>query len=328
MKRSNLSDCNVLVTGGLGFIGSTLTRRLIQLGANVTVIDSLIPESGGNLFNISGFEKKIHISISDIRDSGKISDLIRGQDYLFNLAAQTSHLDSLQDPFTDLDINCRGQIILLEACKEMNPDIRIVFTSTRQIYGKPQYLPVDEKHPLQPVDPNGITKAAGEWYHTLYSNVYGIKTSILRLTNTYGPRMRIKDARQNFLGWWVHQVIQGQPIDVWDGRQLRDFTYVDDVVDALMIAATDESACGQVFNVGGEEPVTLKSLAELLIRVNGSGDYHIKEYPHERRRIDIGDFYTGYSRITKCLKWRPEVQLEAGLTRTLDYFRQYKDHYL
>jgi UDP-glucose 4-epimerase len=328
MTTSFFTECDILITGGIGFIGSTIALRLVQQGARVTIIDSQIPEFGGNPFNISGLEKKIQLNLSDIRDSQKMQDLVQGKDYLFNLAAQTSHMDSLQDPLTDLDINCRGQVTVLEACRQANPDITIVFTSTRQIYGKPRYLPVDEQHLVQPVDPNGITKAAGEWYHLFYDHVHGIKTSILRLTNTYGPRMRIRDARQNFLGWWVHLVLQGHPIDVWGGSQLRDFTYIDDVVDALMLAASNKSAYGQIFNVGGEEPVSLKSLAELLIQVNGEGRYFLREYPQDRKRIDIGDYYTDYSKITKCLNWKPTVPLEEGLTRTLDYFRQYKDHYL
>lgn len=239
VSKERVKGSKVLITGGLGFIGSSLACRLVDLGADVTLVDSLIPEYGGNLFNISGIEEKVSVNISDVRDEHSMKYLVQGQDYLFNLAGQTSHMDSMQDPFTDLEINAKSQLFILEACRKYNPDIKIVFASTRQIYGKPEYLPVDEKHPLRPVDINGVNKLAGEWYHLLYNNVHGIRASVLRLTNTIGPRMRVKDARQTFLGIWIRLLVDGKPFEVWGGNQLRDFTYVDDAVDAfLMVAAT------------------------------------------------------------------------------------------
>ncbi|HEU5088780.1 MAG TPA: NAD-dependent epimerase/dehydratase family protein, partial [Roseiflexaceae bacterium] len=228
----------VLITGGLGFIGSNLARRLLELGARVTLVDSLIPQYGGNLFNIHGIEEQVRVNIADVRDAYSMNYLVQGKDYLFNLAGQTSHLDSMRDPHTDLEINCRAQLSILESCRTHNTDIRVVYASTRQIYGKPDYLPVDERHLLHPVDVNGVNKMAGEWYHILYNNVYGIRAAALRLTNTYGPRMRVKDARQTFLGIWIKNLIDGQPIQVWgDGLQIRDFTYVDDCVEALLLTA-------------------------------------------------------------------------------------------
>ena len=254
----------VLITGGLGFIGSNLAGALLELGAKITLVDSLIPEYGGNLFNVKGIEDKIEISISDIRDERSMKSLVKGQNYLFNLAGQTGHLDSMEDPYTDLEINARSQLFILEACRKYNPEIKIVFASTRQIYGKPQYLPVDEKHPLCPTDINGVNKLAGEWYHLLYHNVYGIKTSVLRLTNTIGPRMRVKDARQTFLGIWIRLLLEDKSFEVWDGHQLRDFTYVDDAVDAFLMVAANDHANGKVFNLGGYA-ISLKDLADLLI---------------------------------------------------------------
>src|SRR5713226_1770242 len=227
----------VLVTGGLGFIGSNLARRLLDAGADLILLDSLIPEYGGNLFNIAGIEDNIRVNISDVRDEHSMRYLVQNQDYLFNLAGQTSHMDSMEDPYTDLEINCRAQLSILEACRKYNPGIRVVFASTRQIYGKPDYLPVNEDHLLRPVDVNGINKMAGEWYHILYNNVFGISGCALRLTNTYGPRMRVKDARQTFLGIWIRLLIEGKPFEVWEGAQLRDFTFVDDAVEALALAA-------------------------------------------------------------------------------------------
>jgi UDP-glucose 4-epimerase len=318
----------ILITGGLGFIGSNLARRLVEIGAHVTLVDSLIPEYGGNLFNIAGIEDRVRVNISDVRDAHSMRYLVQRQDYLFNLAGQTSHMDSMQDPFTDLEINCRAQLSILETCRKYNPNIKIVFASTRQIYGKPEYLPVDEKHLLCPTDVNGINKMAGEWYHILYNNIYGIRSCALRLTNTFGPRMRVKDARQTFLGIWVKLLVEGKPFDVWGGEQLRDFTYVDDAVAALLLAATKEEANEQVFNLGGFEVMSLCDLANLLIKVNGSGEFQVRAFPDERKRIDIGDYYADDSRIRSELGWAPQVNLEEGLTRSLDYYRYHLANYL
>jgi UDP-glucose 4-epimerase len=317
----------VLITGGLGFIGSNLAFRLVELGAQVTLVDSLIPEYGGNLFNIAGIEDKVRVNISDVRDQHSVKSLVQGQDYMFNLAGQTSHLDSMKDPETDLEINCRAQLSILEACRQYNPNIKIVFASTRQIYGKPEYLPVDEKHLLRPSDVNGINKMAGEWYHILYNNVYGIKSCALRLTNTYGPRMRIKDARQTFLGIWIKNLLEDKPFEVWEGEQLRDFTYIDDAVNAFLLAAIKEEANGQIFNLGGCEVINLRKLADLLVAVNKGGKYQLREFPADRKRIDIGDYYADDRRIRSELGWSPQVNMQEGLIRTLDYYRSHLEHY-
>jgi len=317
----------VLVTGGLGFIGATLALRLIELGADVLLVDSLIPEYGGNLFNVAGAENNVRINISDVRDEHSMPYLVQGQDVLFNLAGQTSHMDSMQDPYTDLEINAKAQLSILESCRKHNPGIKIVFASTRQIYGKPDYLPIDEKHLLRPVDVNGINKMAGEWYHILYNNVYGIRSCALRLTNTYGPRMRVKDARQTFLGIWIRLIVEGKPFEVWEGQQLRDFTYVDDAVRALLMAAVNDEVNGQVFNLGGDCVISLKDLAELLVDVNGKGEYTVKVFPPNRKSIDIGDYYADFSRIRSVLDWKPEVPLREGLARTLAFYRKHLEHY-
>jgi len=317
-----------IVTGGLGFIGANLARRLVELGATVTLIDSLIPEYGGNFFNIAGCEDRVRVNISDVRDVHAMNVLVQGNDFLFNLAGQTSHIDSMEDPYTDLDINCRSQLSILEACRKYNDNIKIVFASTRQIYGRPRYLPVDEQHLLNPVDVNGINKMAGEWYHILYNNVYGIRSCSLRLTNTYGPRMRVRDARQTFLGIWVRLLVEGRPFEVWDGRQKRDYTYVDDAVDAILLTASRPESNGHVFNLGGKEVLSLKELADLLIQVNGGGRYESKQFPAERERIDIGDFYADYSRIRRMLGWEPKVSLREGLRRTLAYYRKHLAHFI
>lgn len=321
-------DKRILITGGLGFIGSNLAARLVDLGASVTAVDSLIPEYGGNLHNVEGVAGRMRVNISDVRDRHSMKYLVRGQDVFFNLAGQTSHMDSMADPYTDLDINARAQLSMLETCRTHNPSIEIVFASTRQIYGKPDYLPVDERHPLRPVDVNGINKMAGEFYHILYNNVYGLRSAVLRLTNTIGPRMRIKDAKQTFLGVWVRLLLEGKPFEVWDGAQLRDFTYVDDAVDALLLAGADPRADGQVFNLGGPPPVSLSDLAAMLVEANGAGSFEVKAYPADRKRIDIGDYYADFSKIERELGWRPKTELQTALVETLAFYRENFRHYL
>jgi len=321
-------NARVLITGGLGFIGSNLARRLVEAGARVTLVDSLIPEYGGNLFNVEDLQGKVTVNIADVRDEHSMKHLVLGQDVLFNLAGQTSHMDSMQHPITDLEINAKAQLYILEACRQSNPGVKIVFASTRQIYGKPDYLPVDERHPLRPVDINGVNKLAGEWYHLLYHSVYGVRTTILRLTNTIGPGMRVKDARQTFVGVWVRALMEGKPFEVWGGEQLRDFNDVDDVVAACLLAAARDEANGQVFNLGGKEVVSLDRLAELLVAANGGGSFVRKEFPPERKKIDIGDFYADASLIRATIGWEPKVTLSDTLTRTVSYYRQHLVQYL
>lgn len=318
----------VVVTGGLGFIGSALAQRLAGMGAQVTLVDSLIPEYGGNLFNIEGLEGKVRVNISDVRDDHSMRYLIQGQDFLFNLAGQTSHMDSMQDPFTDLEINCHAQLSILEICRKYNPAVKIVFASTRQIYGKPDYLPVDERHLLRPVDVNGVNKVAGEQFHILYNDVYGIRACALRLTNTIGPRMRIKDSRQTFLGVWIRLLLEGKPFEVWGGEQLRDFTYVEDAVEAFLLAAASDAANGRIFNLGGDCVISLKALAEMLIEVNAGGHYDIRPFPPERKQIDIGDFYSDFTQISSALGWKPKVALREALSRTLAFYGRNLKHYV
>jgi UDP-glucose 4-epimerase len=321
-------NARVLITGGLGFIGSNLARRLVGLGAQITLVDSLIPLYGGLLQNVADIRSEVNVNVCDVRDRFAMEYLVRGQDYLFNLAGQTSHLDSMTDPQTDLDINASAQLSILEACRKANRNVRLVFASTRQLYGRPDYLPVDEKHPIRPVDVNGINKLAGEGYHLLYSTVYGIRSSVLRLTNTYGPGMRVKDARQTFLGIWVRQLIEGTPIKVFgDGTQLRDFNYVDDCVEALLSAAADDAAIGRVYNLGSEEVVSLKDLALLMTELVPGGRYEIVPFPPERKAIDIGDYYSDYSLIRRELGWAPKTPLRTGLLKTIEYFKANAQHY-
>jgi UDP-glucose 4-epimerase len=326
--KNEFADARVLITGGLGFIGSNLARRLVDLGATVTVVDSLIPDYGGNLYNVEDISDRLQINVSDVRDTHSLRHLVQGKDYLFNLAGQTSHLDSMTNPMPDLEINCQAQLSILETCRTCNPKIKIVFASTRQIYGRPSQLPVAETHPLNPVDVNGINKMAGEQYHLLYNNVHGIPATALRLTNTIGPRMRIKDARQTFVGLWVRQLLEGKPISVWGGKQLRDFTDVEDAVDAFLMAAANPATNGEVYNLGGPEVIDLEAVAKLMVEINGSGECEVLGFPAERRAIDIGDYYGDYSKIRKQLGWEPKRTLRQSIETTLRYFREALPHYL
>lgn len=327
-NHNSFAGADVLITGGLGFIGSHLARRLVALGAKVTLVDSLIPEYGGNPFNIHDIRDRVKVDLTDVRDAKAMATLIEHRQFLFNLAGQTSHLDSMTDPLTDLNINAAAQLQILEACRLHNPDLKIVFASTRQVYGRPKHLPVDENHPLNPVDVNGINKLAGEWYHLLYNDVYAIRACALRLTNTYGPGMRVKDARQTFLGIWIRQLIENKPIQIFgNGEQRRDFNFVSDVVEALLDAATSKPADGQIFNLGHREQVSLKQLAELLIRINGGGKYEMIPFPEDRKTIDIGDYYADFRKIETQLGWSPQVTLEKGLRETLEYYRRHHAQY-
>ena len=326
--KKYFQNSRILVTGGLGFIGSNLARQLVALGAHVTLVDSLVPSYGSNMRNVAGIEQQLTINIADVRDEYSMDYLVQDKDYLFNLAGQNSHLDSMRDPYTDLEINCRAQLSILEACRKYNPKMKIIYTSTRQIYGKPDYLPVDERHLLRPIDVNGVNKMAGEWYHILYNNVYGIRACALRLTNTIGPRMRVKDNRQTFLGIWIKCLIENKPFEVWgDGTQIRDFNYVDDVVEAMLLCATTPAADGQIFNLGSNETINLKNLASLLVEINGSGSYSIVPYPADRKPIDIGDYYADYRYIQGRLGWHPKVSLNDALGHTLDFYREEHEHY-
>lgn len=328
MNISTFNNKKVLITGGLGFIGSNLAIRLIEAGAKVTLVDSLIPTYGGNLFNIEPVKYRARVNISDVRDPHAMKYLVAGQDYLFNLAGQTSHLDSMEAPETDLNINVLAQLHILEACRHHNPDLRLVFASTRQIYGKPLQIPVDESHPLNPVDVNGINKLAGEQYHRLYYDVYGIRSSILRLTNTYGPRMRIKDARQTFLGIWIRRLLEGLPMQIFgDGKQVRDYNYVEDVVDALLITALSDNSYGQVYNLGSEEDLSLSITAQIMTEIH-DGSFEYVPFPSSRKSIDIGDYQGSFEKIKSQLGWLPRTSFRDGMRETIAYYKQYLEKYL
>jgi UDP-glucose 4-epimerase len=317
-----------MITGGLGFIGSNLAHQLVSLGARVLIVDSLIPAYGGNLFNIHGIEDSLRVNIADIRQQSTMNYLVRGHDVIFNLAGQVSHIDSMEEPYTDLEINCRSQLTLLEACRHNNPDVKVVFAGTRQIYGRPESLPVTESHLVRPTDINGINKAAGEYYHLVYNNVFGVRATSLRLTNVYGPRQLIKHSRQGFIGWFIRLVLEDKEIHIYgDGTQLRDFVYVDDAVDAFLRAGANDVTNGEVFNVGGLEPIQHRDLVELMIRIASRGRFRCTPWPPEKQAIDIGDFYSDSSKIASTLGWHATTTLADGLQRTFAYYRAHFDQY-
>ncbi len=321
--------CPVMITGGLGFIGSNLAHRLVALGADVLLVDSLIPDYGGNLFNIAGIEDRVRVNVADVRQASTMNYLVQGRSVIFNLAGQVSHIDSIRDPHTDLDINCRSQLTLLEACRRHNSSAKVIYASTRQIYGRPDFLPVTEQHLVRPTDVNGINKAAGEYYHLVYNNVFGIRSCSLRLTNVYGPRQLIKHNRQGFIGWFIRLAIEDAEIQIdGDGSQVRDFVFVDDAADAFLRAGATDACNGEVFNVGGLEPTSHRDLVALLLRIAGTGRSRFVEWPPEKKAIDIGSFYADSSRVGRVLGWQPTTRLADGLSRTLAFYRAHLQHYV
>jgi UDP-glucose 4-epimerase len=319
----------VLVSGGLGFIGSNVARQLVDLGADVVLVDAMIPDYGGNRFNIAGIENRVRVRIEDVRDESAMTDLVKDREVFFNLAGQVSHIDSMRDPYTDLEINCRAQLSMLEACRKFNQAVKVVFAGTRQVYGKPDRLPVDENHLVRPIDVNGVNKAAGEYYHLLYNNAFGVRACSLRLTNIYGPRQLIKHNRQGFIGWFIRLAIEDREIQVFgDGSQLRDFVFVDDAADAFLRAGASDACDGGVFNVGGSGPIAHRDLVELLIDVAGTGRVRYVPWPADKKQIDIGSFYADSTKFTRTTGWTPSVSLREGLSRTIDFYRANLPHYL
>ena len=323
----NFSNRNILILGGMGFIGSNLAIRLVEEGANVTIVDSMLPQYGGNLENIEPVKDKLKINYSDIRDTYSMEYLVRGIDVIYSMAGQTSHIDSMTDPMTDLEINARSQLSILESCRKHNPQVKILYASTRQLYGKPQYLPVDEEHPVVPVDVNGVNKLAAEKYYTLYSNVYGMQCVSLRLTNTYGPRQHLHGEKQGFAGIFIRKAIDGEDIKIFgDGKQLRDFNYIDDVIEAFLLATDNEAVYGNVYNLGSSDHYSLLQFIDFLAE-HTSFHFETIPFPEDRKKIDIGDYYSSFKLFNSVTGWEPKINLQEGMKRTIDYFKPRKELY-
>ena len=317
----------ILILGGIGFIGSNLASRLIELGASVTLVDSMLEQYGGNLENVAGFRDRVSINFSDIRDRHTLGYLVKDIDVIYSMAGQTSHIESMEDPFTDLDINCTCQLAILECCRQFNPEVEILYASTRQIYGRPRYLPVDEKHPISPVDVNGINKYAAEMYYTLYSQVHGMKCTSLRLTNTYGPRQYLKGSQQGFVGIFLRLAIDGELIRIFgDGQQLRDFNYVEDVVDAFLLATGNKALHGGAYNLGHHEKHSLLDFVNTL-KIYTDFETELVPFPASHKVIDIGDYYADYSLFQSLTGWAPKTGLVKGLEKTVRFFEARKRHY-
>ncbi|HEX6680328.1 MAG TPA: NAD-dependent epimerase/dehydratase family protein [Gaiellaceae bacterium] len=328
MSEPDYAGRRVLVTGGLGFIGSNLTIRLVELGADVTIVDSLIPDLGGNRFNVEPVADRVRISADDLRDADAVARLVAGQEVVFAIAGNVSHVDSMKDPRQDLDLNYLAQLTLLEVLRAENPEARIVYAGSRQQYGRPRYLPLDESHPLDPVDVNGIDKAAAEQAMLVYNRVHGMPTCSLRLTNTYGPRMQMRHARQGFVPWFVRRALDGQKLELFGGGEsLRDFNEVGDVMEAFLLCGRADAAVGEVFNLGHPEPVTIRRFAEILVEVAASGSLVDRPFPPERSSIDVGSVHADHAKIRDRLGWEPRVGLREGLAGTVEYYRRHRSHY-
>jgi UDP-glucose 4-epimerase len=327
--HSQYNGRTVLITGGMGFIGSNLARCLVQLGVKVIIVDALLPAQGGNPFNLDGIADRVKIVRADIGTDYVANHLVGGVDIIFNLAGHMSHLDSLVWPHRDLELNCAAQLTLLEACRNYNPHVKIVFTSTRQVYGRPELLPVSESHRVAPLDINGVHKLAAEHYHLLYHKLYGTRAVCLRLTNTYGPRQLLAHQRQGFIGWFVRSALTAGVIELYgEGKQCRDINYVDDVVEALLLAGGTEKADGEIFNLGGSEPVSLSDIATELIRLTGRGSVRHVPFPREQQLIEIGNCYLSSEKIETMLGWRARTSWRDGLARTVEFYRERLPQYL
>jgi len=318
----------VLIAGGLGFIGSNLAIRLIECGAIVTIVDSLNPTCGANRFNIEPIRNHVLLIEGDCCNIDLMRDLVRGSAFIFNLAGHVSHRESMNDPYSDLQMNTVAPLTILEACRQVNRNVRIVYAGTRQCYGPSTILPLVETQVLKPIDVNGVNKVSGERLHMVYCLAHGIPAVSLRLVNTYGPRQAVWDERQGFAGWFIRQAIEAREILVYgDGQQLRDLNYVDDVVDALLLAGTNETVVGDCFNLGGIVPVTLEQYVQAVIATADRGSYRMVPFPSDSQKIDIGSVYSSFAKFHAATGWTPRISLEEGLARTTDYYRKHQAHY-
>jgi UDP-glucose 4-epimerase len=325
--RSEFASSNVLITGGMGFIGSNLAHRLVELGAHVTVVDSCIEGQGANPFNLEDIKDRIKILLYDLRDRGPISEAVKGKDYIFNLAAFTSHVRSYENPLEDLEVNCRSHLVFLETVRKHNPGARIIYTGSRCQYGKALYLPIDEAHPFNVVDINGAHKATVECYHRLHEQHFGIQCVCVRLANVFGPRHQMNHSKQGFLNWFIRVALLGEEIQVFgDGSQLRDFLYVDDAVEAILLLAAREESYGDVFNLGSGKPLSVLESAQKVAELTGCS-YRLTPFPSEYLAIEVGDLYLDISKACSAISWEPSVTFEEGLKRTIDFYRRYGDHY-
>jgi UDP-glucose 4-epimerase len=313
----------------LGFVGSNVALALAKGGANVTVVDARVPTHGANSHNLDGAARRIDVIEADVGDEDAVRDVAVRAEFVFNLAGQVSHVESMARPIFDLDVNTRSQLGFLELLRTVGSQAIVIYTSTRQIFGHPRYLPVDEEHPVSPVDVNGITKWAAEQLHLLYTELYEVRATAVRLTNVYGPRQRLAGDLQGFLPIFVRRALSGEPITVFgDGAQERDCLYVDDVVECLLLAARTPEAAGEVFNVDNDERLSLRQIADAVVDAAGSGSIELVPWPPDRDAIDIGSYYGDSSKAKKILGWEPRTPFAEGIRKTIDFYRAHRSHYL
>ncbi len=327
-ERKVFDNKDVLVTGGLGFIGSNLCIELVRLGARVTIIDNMLPRQGGNLFNIRDIADRVTVNVSDVRNQLSMNHLVKGKDYIFHLAGQVNHVDSMKNPLQDLEINCTGTLVLLEALRHNNRDARVIFAGTRGEYGSSVRLPVDEDHPTNPKGIYAVTNLTAEKMVLVYDDVYKIRGVCLRITNTYGPRHQMAHDEYGVFNWFIRKALDDEEIPVFgDGRILRDFLYVEDLVDSILKVAAAEEAYGKVFNVGTGVPVSFFELAEKIVAIAGTGRTRFTEFTQERKEVEPGDYYADITRITGTTGWQPATSLDEGISRTIDFYRKHRMEY-
>jgi len=319
---------NVLITGGLGFIGSTLAIRLVELGANVTIVDNMLPRQGGNLFNIEPVKDKVRINFSDVRNQLSMDHLVRGQDIIFHLAGQVNHVDSMRNPVQDLEINCQGTLVLMQALRNNNIDTTVVYSGTRGEYGSTVKLPVDEDHPTNPKGIYAVTNLAAEKMILVYNQVYKIPAICLRITNTYGPRHQMMHDEYGVFNWFIRKAIDDEMLPVFgDGMIIRDFLYIDDLIECLLMSAPTKKAIGEVFNVGTGVPVTFKEIAEKIVNIAGKGTCKFTDFTKERAEVEPGDYYADIAKLKRIVGWKPKISLAGGIKRTVEFYRRYRKHY-
>ncbi|MBI2663252.1 NAD-dependent epimerase/dehydratase family protein [Candidatus Woesearchaeota archaeon] len=318
----------ILITGGLGLIGSTIANKLNVLGAKITILDAKIPIYGGNFFNIENIKKQINVEIGDIRDRDKVNQIVQGKDIIFNLAGQIDYTYSLDEPHYDLDINCRGHLNVLEACRKYNPNAVVLFSGSRMQYGKTEYLPVDEKHPTNPLSIYGVHKLTGEKYHLAYNNHYGLKTVMFRISNPYGPRSQMKHYKYSIINWFIRQAIENKKITVYgDGSQMRDYIYIDDVADAFIQSAINKNAYGEVFNLGSGEGTKFIDMVNTIVETVGSGEVAKVPWPKEWKNVETGDYIGDISKLKNAINWKPKISLKEGIKKTYEFYRENKENY-
>jgi len=320
---------NVLITGGLGFIGSNLARRLVDLGAKVTILDNLLKLGGGNISNVKDIMKKIKIIRKDVRDWSAVKNAVQSKEFVFHLAAQVDQTTAMKNPKLDVEINCGGTLNILEACRLYNTKAKIVYTSSRVVVGEPVYLPVDEEHPTNPKNIYGINKLAAEKYCILYNKVYDSQTTVLRLSNVYGPRAQLRHPHYGVLNLFIGYALTSRTIPIYgDGSQSRDYVFVEDVVEALILAAENERSVGEVFLVGSGKEIKLIDIAKMVIEIVGKGDYEFVPYPPTLDKTDVRRFVVDYSKIRKFLGWAPNTTLYNGISKTVEFYRKNLRDYL